>query len=104
LIPVMTSKRVELLDNDGLKNELRRLERRRGRSGRDTIDHPPRLSDDIANAVAGVVHIAIEQCGEPYAYGTRTFARDSDWGDTVDDGQHPLDGLLDRARGRSFWN
>jgi hypothetical protein len=58
LIPQLTSKKVELLDNDKLKTEFRRLERRRGRSGKDTIDHPPRGSDDIANAVAGVVSVA----------------------------------------------
>jgi hypothetical protein len=58
LIPVLCSRKVELLDNDKLKNELRRLERRRGRNRRDTIDHPPRGSDDVANAVAGVVSLA----------------------------------------------
>ena len=35
-IPVFTSKRVELLDIEKLKTEFRRLERRRGRSGKDT--------------------------------------------------------------------
>src|SRR5262249_11767837 len=107
LIPVLCSRKVELLDNEKLKSELRRLERRRGKSGRDTIDHPPRGSDDIANAVAGVVHLALEQCGdlEPYAYGTRTFARDSDWGFGVHDDLHPMDIILDRSRpNRRFWD
>jgi len=59
LIPVMTSRRVELLDNDKLKTELRRLERRRGRSGKDSIDHPSYGgSDDVANACAGAVWLA----------------------------------------------
>ena len=56
----MASRRVELLDDDKLKTELRRLERRRGRSGKDGIDHPPRGSDDIANAVAGVISVATQ--------------------------------------------
>jgi hypothetical protein len=59
LIPALSSKRVELLDHRGLINELRRLERRRGRSGKDSIDHPAQLSDDMANSVAGVVNLVI---------------------------------------------
>jgi Phage Terminase len=79
LIPVLCSRKVELLDNEKLKNELRRLERRRGRSGRDTIDHPPRGSDDIANAVAGVIWLTSEHVGRfvmPEAYGQRIC---TDW-------------------------
>jgi hypothetical protein len=49
--------RVELPESERLVNELVSLERRRGRSGRDIIDHPPRGSDDHANAVAGLCHI-----------------------------------------------
>jgi hypothetical protein len=37
-----------------LIEELRRLKRRGGRSGKDSFDHPPRLSDDIAKSVAGI--------------------------------------------------
>ena len=47
-------KQIELLDHSKLIEELRRLERRPGRTGKDGFDHPPRLSDDIANSVAGV--------------------------------------------------
>src|SRR5262245_57821362 len=74
-IPVFTSRRVELLDIDRMKNEFRRLERRRGRSGKDSIDHPPRGSDDIANSVAGVIYLASEHAGQlviPEAFGERT--------------------------------
>jgi hypothetical protein len=107
LIPVLCSRKVELLDNEKLKNELRRLERRRGKSGRDIIDHPTRGSDDVANSCAGVVYLALQQCGElePYAYGTRTFTTTTDFGDPVNDGLHPMDRLLDRAcSGRRFWD
>src|SRR5262249_29175208 len=74
-IPVLTSRRVELLDIEKMKSECRGLERRGGRSGKDSIDHPPRGSDDNANAVAGVIYLASEHAGQfviPEAYGERT--------------------------------
>jgi hypothetical protein len=41
-------------------DELRRLERRRGRSGKDSVDHPQYGgSDDLANSVAGAVNLVI---------------------------------------------
>jgi hypothetical protein len=58
-IPVTNSCGVELPDDKRLLNELRRLERKRGRSGKDTVDHPPRLHDDLANSVAGVSYLLI---------------------------------------------
>ena len=54
-LPVLNSKRVELLDHNRLFNQLVGLERRTARGGRDTIDHPPGQHDDIANVVAGLV-------------------------------------------------
>jgi hypothetical protein len=53
-LPAINSRRVELLDNPRLVTQLVSLERRVGRSGRDSIDHPPGMHDDLANAVAGV--------------------------------------------------
>jgi hypothetical protein len=62
LIPALNSKRVELPDNRKLIDELRRLERRRGRSGKDSIDHPAYGgSDDVANAVAGAIDLIISK-------------------------------------------
>lgn len=55
LLPAINSAAVELLDNDDLLHELQGLERRRGSSGRDRIDHRPGSHDDRANVVAGVV-------------------------------------------------
>ena len=64
LIPALNSQRVELPDIRQMIDEFRRLERRRGRSGRDTIDHPAYSgSDDIANAVAGAVSLIISKPG-----------------------------------------
>src|SRR5262249_40171727 len=69
LIPALNSKRVELPDHRKLIDELRRLERRRGRSGKDSIDHPAYGgSDDIANSVAGAVDLVISKPQvNPYA-------------------------------------
>jgi hypothetical protein len=48
-----------MLEHRKLIEELLRLERRRGRSGKHSFDHPPRLSDDVANAVAGVTWLVL---------------------------------------------
>jgi hypothetical protein len=53
-LPLVLSGKVELLDNKNLFAELRSLERRTRKGGRDQVDHPPKASDDLANAVAGV--------------------------------------------------
>jgi hypothetical protein len=58
LLPRLTSRRVVLPDHQRLIAQLCALERRTGRSGRDTIDHPPGGHDDLANAVAGAVVLA----------------------------------------------
>ncbi len=55
LLPMLTSGRVRLLDNNRLLGQLTELERRPARSGRDVVDHPPRGSDDIINAAAGAL-------------------------------------------------
>ncbi len=60
ILPMLNSKRVELLDNSVLVAQLCSLERRTGRGGRDSIDHPPRGRDDVANAVAGALLTASE--------------------------------------------
>jgi hypothetical protein len=58
LLPLINSVNVELLDNKTLCNELRALERRTRSAGRDLVDHPPRMHDDLANAVAGACVLA----------------------------------------------
>lgn len=54
-LPLLNSKRCDLLDNDRLINQLLGLERRTARSGRDSIDHAPGGHDDVCNAAAGVL-------------------------------------------------
>lgn len=63
LIPQLAAKKVELPDNKKLVRELQGLERRRGRSGKDSIDHRPYGSDDVANSVAGLVDLLTGEGG-----------------------------------------
>jgi len=72
MLPAVNSGRVELLDLEEVKGQLRRLERRRGPSGKDRVDHPPRGHDDLANAVAGVV---VELLGKARVPGILEWAR-----------------------------
>ena len=57
-LPLMNSRKVRFLDNPRLVDQLCSLERRTARGGRDSIDHPPKAHDDVANAVAGALVLA----------------------------------------------
>lgn len=54
-LPLLNSKRVDLLDHPRLVTQLSSLERRTARSGKDSIDHAPGAHDDVANVVAGAL-------------------------------------------------
>lgn len=60
LMPLLSSRMIELPDpavspeGKRLRAQLLGLERRTGRSGKDSIDHAPGAHDDVANAVAGL--------------------------------------------------
>jgi hypothetical protein len=56
---------VSLPDHDKLSRELRCLERRVHRSGRDSVDHPQYGSDDYANAVCGALYICVHDLRRP---------------------------------------
>jgi hypothetical protein len=58
LLPVLNSHRVELPDNPRLISQLCQLERHAG-STKDNVRHPPGGHDDVANAVAGAVVMAL---------------------------------------------
>ncbi len=58
LLPLITSKLIELPDNTTLVTQLAALERRTRSGGRDIIDHPRGHHDDLANAVAGAAALA----------------------------------------------
>lgn len=56
IAPEFAQRRVQLLDVPRLTTELRLLERRPRAGGRgDSVDHPPRGSDDAANAACGAL-------------------------------------------------
>ena len=61
-LPLINSRRVELLDLPRLTSQLIGLERRTARGGRDFIDHGQNGHDDVANSVAGAVVIASGLC------------------------------------------
>jgi hypothetical protein len=61
LLPLVNGARIELLDHPKSINQLCALERKTARSGKDSIDHPPKQHDDVINAIAGAVvhaHVA----------------------------------------------
>ena len=61
-LPMITGRRVVLLDNGVLRSQLLSLERKVSRSGaREVIDHPRGQHDDVANAVAGVCSVFTPQ-------------------------------------------
>jgi hypothetical protein len=59
LFPAINSRRVDLLDNARLTTQLCSLERRTARGGKDSIDHPRDGDDDLANAAAGALTLAL---------------------------------------------
>jgi hypothetical protein len=63
LLPLINSRKIELLDDARLLIQLVGLERRTARGGRDSIDHAPGAHDDVANAVAGLAALA-KPCGK----------------------------------------
>lgn len=51
--PLIQMGKVQLPDNEILKNQLLSLERKTRQGGQDSIEHPRGLHDDLANSVAG---------------------------------------------------
>jgi hypothetical protein len=80
LLPLLNSRRIELIDHPKLVNQLLGLERRTARGGKDSIDHAPGQHDDVANAVAGVAHL----CTIKGTYDVCAIA-DAFWGRTPRD-------------------
>jgi hypothetical protein len=57
-VPLANSGSLKLLDHPRLRSELVGLERRTGRTGRDSISHRPGGHDDVALAAAGALVLA----------------------------------------------
>jgi len=55
MLPILNSRKADLLDHPKLLTQLVGLERRTARGGKDSIDHSPGAHDDVCNAVAGVL-------------------------------------------------
>jgi hypothetical protein len=55
VLPLLNSKKADLLDNERLVNQFVGLERKTARGGRDSIDHAPGGHDDLCNVAAGVL-------------------------------------------------
>jgi hypothetical protein len=53
LLPTVNAGTIELLDVPDVVRELRGLERRRGSSDRDRVDHRPDVHDDLATRLPG---------------------------------------------------
>src|SRR5262249_38463882 len=59
-IPLMSSRRVELFDNDRVVKEVRPPPRKSGRGGQDASQGGGR-HDDLANAIAGVINVIMSK-------------------------------------------
>jgi hypothetical protein len=80
MLPRINAKTVRLLDVPRAINQICLLERRTSRGGRDSIDHPPNLHDDVANAIAGLCGLAVS---------ASSFISDYSWVGGPEPGQQP---------------
>jgi hypothetical protein len=96
LLPLLNSGRIVLPRNDRLQGQIVGLERRTSAVGRDTISHPDRGHDDVANAVAGAA--ALSKFGG-YDTSMRWVSGDDDSG-AAWTAKTPVENLkvLDKAR------
>lgn len=60
MLPLLNSGRLELLDSQRLVDQIAGLERRVARGGRESIDHAPHAHDDLANVVAGLARLSVD--------------------------------------------
>jgi hypothetical protein len=58
VLPMFSSGRVKLIDNDRMVSQFAMLERRTYSSGQDKIDHPRSGADDASNSAAGALWLA----------------------------------------------
>ncbi len=86
-LPVLTSGKAELLEHKRLIAQLRGLERRTARSGKDSVDHAPRGRDDIANAVCGLIAL-MKRKRRSWGHIPPTAITQNTAGDIFVNGQH----------------
>lgn len=77
-LPLFTSGRVRLVDVPRLTSQLINLERRSGRAGKDSVDHPPTAGahDDLANTVAGVAVLCQTMAADLAVAEAQTLSRE----------------------------
>lgn len=100
--PKLNSGQVVLLDHEVMESQFLGLVWRGGK-----IDHPPGEHDDWANAAGGAIQrVAFGDLDLSMlqSFGSRTFEKGTDWGDTPSTYDHPVDWVLDQSRGRKFWD
>jgi hypothetical protein len=71
-VALLNSGRVRIPGNKRLRTQFEALERRASRTGKETVDHGPGAHDDLANAVAGALTLAMSE-----------FAGEQPWSMTV---------------------
>jgi hypothetical protein len=76
-LPYWNRALISIPDVPKLSKELRLLERRTHRGGRDSVDHPPNASDDYANALCGAAWLAL-QPRKPNVGGLAAQVREAD--------------------------
>jgi hypothetical protein len=69
ILPAINSRQVRLLDDKRLVAQFVGLERRTGRSGKDSIDHGPGAHDDLCNSAAGALVYAVARRGPTLHWG-----------------------------------
>ena len=92
-LPLIMQGQIELLDHKKQTVELRQLERRTGK-GKDQIDHPRGLHDDVANACAGVCVLATKESGGG-AFAVPEIGLSDLWGEPSD---YTVDDWLNRSK------
>lgn len=109
LLPIVNGGRCELLDVARLRTQLEQLERKTGRSGQDTISHPPAGHDDVANSAAGALVSALsapvtdwQALGEGIAAVNAELRKPG--GSGFDPGRHDHEDTAWMARRRGRWD
>jgi hypothetical protein len=69
ILPAINSREARILDDKRLVAQFVGLERRTGRSGKDTIDHGPGAHDDLSNSAAGALVFAVARRGRVLHWG-----------------------------------
>jgi hypothetical protein len=101
LLPLVNSRRIELLDSPRLLSQLIGLERRTARGGHDSIDHAPGGHDDLVNAVAGLAAVVHSRFGGYSLYG-RAFSTDD--ADDLDTDKKAADERYRLGLAMHIWN